>query len=162
VSGPAAWARLAAVTTAAVTLPLLLAPPRPRPHTSWSLATALGAAVGLVLFAVVAHRPPLPARAGPRGAVAVRQLLLGIYAANEELLWRRLLLGELLPVGPVTALAVSSAAFAAAHARARRLHAATGAVFGGLYLATGCLGASIAAHWVYNAFVSALLGRAPP
>jgi membrane protease YdiL (CAAX protease family) len=162
VSAPAVWARLALVTVAAFALPLLLAPPRPPASVPWPLGTGLGAAVGLGLFALVAHRPPLPARVGARNAVAVRHLLLGVYAANEELLWRRLLLGELLPLGTLTALAVSSAGFAAAHARSRRLHAVTGAVFGGLYLATGCLGSSVAAHWVYNAFVSSLLRRAPP
>src|SRR5262249_30740830 len=82
------------------------------------------------------------------------QLFLGLCAANEELLWRRLLLGELLIAGPVAALALSSAGFAIAHRRARLLHVGTGSAFGALYLATGLLSASIAAHWAYNALVA--------
>jgi membrane protease YdiL (CAAX protease family) len=37
----------------------------------------------------------------------------------------------------------------------------TGTCFGGVYLATGSLGASVAAHWLYNALVGALGDRPP-
>jgi membrane protease YdiL (CAAX protease family) len=36
----------------------------------------------------------------------------------------------------------------------------TGGVFGGVYLATGALAASVAAHWTYNMLVGALVDRA--
>jgi membrane protease YdiL (CAAX protease family) len=52
------------------------------------------------------------------------------------------------------ALAGSSVVFAAVHRRRRATHVLTGAVFGGAYLATGALGAAIAAHWIYNALVA--------
>ena len=42
------------------------------------------------------------------------------------------------------------------------LHLSTGACFGGVYLATGSLAASVAAHWLYNILVSARVERAPP
>jgi membrane protease YdiL (CAAX protease family) len=82
-----------------------------------------------------------------------------LLALDEEIIWRLVLLGELLVFGAVAALSLSTVAFALAH-RARLLHLATGAAFGGLYLATGVLAASIAAHWVYNALVSASLDPA--
>jgi membrane protease YdiL (CAAX protease family) len=162
VSGWSAWLRLAAVTAATVSLAVTVTPPRPHGRLAWPLAAAVGAGVGALLFALVARRQPLPPGRRAAGAQAARQLLLVVYAVNEELLWRRLLLGELLAVGALTALVVSSAGFGTGHRRARRLHAATGATFGSLYLATGSLGASIAAHWVYNAFVSSLARRTPP
>jgi membrane protease YdiL (CAAX protease family) len=82
--------------------------------------------------------------------------LLGLLAINEEIVWRRVLLGEFLTAGVIPALAASTVGFALAH-RARLLHLVTGATFGGLYLATGAIAASVAAHWVYNALVSASL-----
>jgi len=91
-----------------------------------------------------------------------RQLFLGLFAANEEIIWRRTLVGALLPAGPLVALLAGSATFALAHRRSRLLHAGTGFAFGAVYVGTGVLGASIAAHWVYNALVGSLLQRAPP
>jgi membrane protease YdiL (CAAX protease family) len=155
------WIRLATVTALAVTLRLALSPPQPPLRAATAAAVALGTAVGAVLFGVVARQRPSFANASSPRVVA-RQLFLGLCAANEEILWRRTLLGELLPMGAVAALVVSSASFAVAHHRSRLVHAGTGLVFGLLYLATGALAASIAAHWVYNACVSSLLARAPP
>ena len=59
---------------------------------------------------------------------------------------------------PILALAGSSLGFAFAH-RARGLHLGTGAVFGGVYLATGALAACIVAHWTYNVLLLWLSGR---
>jgi membrane protease YdiL (CAAX protease family) len=155
------WTRVATVTALAVSLRFALEPPQPPVRVAPALALALGAAAGAVLFGAVAGRSPSFAGArAPR--LAARQLFLGLCAANEEIVWRRTLLGELLPAGSVLALLVSSAGFAVAHRRLRLLHAGTGLVFGALYLATGVLAASIAAHWIYNAFVGSLLQRAPP
>ena len=155
------WTRVTTVTALAIALRLALSPPQPPVRTASALALALGAVVGAVLFGTVSRRRPSFAATRRRHALG-RQLFLGLCATNEEILWRRTLLGELLPVGSVVALLVSSAGFAAAHRRSRLLHTGTGFVFGALYLATGVLGASIAAHWVYNAFVGSLLQRAPP
>ena len=60
------------------------------------------------------------------------------------------MLGELLRSGPIVALAGSTLGFAFAHRARPGLHLGTGAVFGGVYLATGALAACIAAHWTYN------------
>jgi membrane protease YdiL (CAAX protease family) len=157
VSAVAVWSRLACTTALAVSLALVLVPSRPALRLPRPAATAAGLAAGVALFAAAARRAPI----WPRRSVAA-QLVLGLCATNEELLWRRLLLGELLPAGAFVALTVSSLGFAAVHRRARLLHAATGSAFGGVYLATGFLGASIAAHWVYNALVGSLVERVPP
>jgi membrane protease YdiL (CAAX protease family) len=155
------WTRIATVTALAVSLRLALSPPQPPVHLVPGLALALGAAAGVVLFGALSRRRPSFAGM-PSQRVLGRQLFVGLCAANEEIVWRRTLLGELLPAGSVVALVVSSAGFAVAHRRSRLVHVGTGAVFGVLYLATGVLGASIAAHWVYNALVGSLLQRAPP
>jgi membrane protease YdiL (CAAX protease family) len=156
------WARVLTATALAASLGIMLSPPRPRPRLPNALAAALGAAAGAVLYVAVTRRPPACLRSRTATATVGKQLFLGLCAANEEVLWRRVLLGELLPTGGLAALVVSSAGFAAAHRRGRLLHAGTGSAFGGLYLATGFLGASIAAHWVYNVFVGSLLERGPP
>jgi membrane protease YdiL (CAAX protease family) len=145
----------------AAALVAMLAPPRPAVRMEAGLAVATGAAAGAALFAAASRRAPrLPgARAGP-AALLAKQCLIGLFAANEEVVWRRVVLGELLPAGSVPALAVSSIGFALAHHRSRALHLGTGAAFGSLYLATGALAASIAAHWVYNLFVASLVERA--
>jgi len=162
-SARAFWARIGVVTALALTLAIAVSPPRPRDRVPALLALAFGAASGAGVFAAAVRRRPRvgPLRCATPSTVG-RHLFFGLCATNEEVLWRRLLLGELLPAGQLVALAVSSAAFALAHRRGRALHAGTGAAFGALYLVTGVLGASIAAHWVYNAFVASLAGRAPP
>jgi membrane protease YdiL (CAAX protease family) len=163
VSVCAFWIRIAAVTGLAVSLALVLEPPQPDLHVSRPLALGAGLIAGIALFVAASRRRTSFRR--PRAAksvVVARQLFLGLCAANEELLWRRLLLGELLYAGPLAALALSSAGFAIAHRRARLFHVGTGCAFGGVYLATGFLGASIAAHWLYNVLVAALFQRGPP
>ena len=157
------WTRIAAGTAVAVSLTLALEPPRPGRHVSLPLALAAGLISGAALFVAASRRRPSFLRRRTRKSVVVgRQLFLGLCAANEELLWRRLLLGELLVTGPVVALALSSAGFAIAHRQARVLHAVTGSTFGAVYLATGFVGASIAAHWAYNTLVAGLFERGPP
>jgi len=163
VSVRAFWARIAAGSALAASLTLLLEPPHPGRHVTLPLALAAGLIAGGALFVVASRRRPSCRQRRARKSVVVgRQLFLGLCAANEELLWRRLLLGELLVAGPVVALALSSAGFAVAHRRARVLHAGTGSAFGAVYLATGFLGASIAAHWAYNTLVAGLFERGPP
>lgn len=158
----ALWAGLLASAALAIGVGLALSPPRPRSHLPCPLALLLGVLAGAGLFAAVSRRPPLLRRSRTAVGTVWRHALLGLSAAAEELVWRRALLGELLPLGPAVALAVSSAGFAAAHRRRRLLHLGTGAVFGGVYLATGLLLAGIAAHWAYNVFVAALVQREPP
>jgi ABC-2 type transport system ATP-binding protein len=76
--------------------------------------------------------------------------------AGEEVLWRAVVLGRLLPVvGVAAALAVSSAAFALTHypAQGRRgaaVHLLTGAGFGLTFVFVGGIAAAIAAHAAYN------------
>ncbi len=155
------WSGVATMTTLALLLRLALSPPQPPARAAPVVALVLGAAAGVLLFGAVARqRPSFAGTDAPRPLG--RQLFLGLCAANEEIVWRRTLLGELLPAGSVVALLVSSAGFAVAHRRSRLLHTGTGVVFGAVYLATGVLAASIAAHWVYNMFVGSLLQRAPP
>jgi membrane protease YdiL (CAAX protease family) len=155
--------RIAAGTALPVSLALALEPPQPDPRLPRALAAVVGILAGSVLFVAASRcRPSLQRRAATKSVLVGRQLFLALWAANEELLWRRVLLGELLVAGPLAALALSSAGFGLAHRRARLLHVGTGSAFGGLYLATGFLGASIAAHWTYNTLVGGLLERGPP
>jgi membrane protease YdiL (CAAX protease family) len=157
------WIRVVLLTALAVSLAVAISPPRPPARVPLLLALALGVAAGVALFGAAARgRRAMRARRRRRCMSVGRQLFLGLCAANEEVLWRRLLLGELLPLGSFIALGASSAAFALAHRRRRGLHIATGAAFGALYVLTGVLGASIAAHWVYNASVASIAERAPP
>jgi membrane protease YdiL (CAAX protease family) len=102
-----------------------------------------------------------PRRARLRVSLA-EQTLLGVWAANEEVVWRRVALGELLGAGVLVALVLSSAGFAVAHRRGCALHLGTGAVFGGVYVATGWLAASVAAHWLYNFLVGTRVDRRRP
>jgi len=161
-SARAFWLRIAATTAVAVALAIVLSPPRPPARTPPLVAVVLGAAAGALLFAALLRRRPVVAQLVSGSSAVARNLFFALCAANEEVLWRRVLLGELLPAGRLAALAASSVAFAAAHRRARPLHVVTGATFGLLYLATGALAAGVAAHWAYNALVGSLVERAPP
>jgi membrane protease YdiL (CAAX protease family) len=156
------WARAAVTTVLAVALLLAVSPARPEPRLPQAVALAAGAAAGVLLFVGAARRVPgLPSARRGLPVLVARQGVLGLWAANEEILWRRIVLGELLPAGPLAAVAVSSLGFALAHRRRQVLHVSTGACFGGVYLATGSLGASVAAHWSYNVLVGALADRPP-
>lgn len=153
------WLRFAVSTAGAGALAVLVAAPHPPRRLGAAVALGAGAAAGIVLFGAVARRAP---RLRPSRRLALRHCYLGICAAGEELVWRRVVLGELLALGLFGAVGVSTAAFALAHRRSRALHLATGGVFGGVYAATGVLAASIAAHWAYNALVAGLDERRPP
>jgi membrane protease YdiL (CAAX protease family) len=152
VTSGALWLRIAATTALALALTLAFSPPRPAPRLPWALAAVVGAgAGGLVALGVTRRRPRLPdARLR---TLAGLQGFLALLAANEELIWRRFVLGELLRGGVVLALVVSSVGFALAHPARRLLHLLTGAAFGLVYVSTGMIVASISAHWAYNALV---------
>jgi len=128
-------------------------------HLPAVVALPVGAAAGLVLFRSLAGSWACLAR--PRGApsrVASRLLGISARAAVEEVAWRGYVLAALVPVaGRPGAVVLSSALFALAHGhvhgRRKLVHVATGGVFGGVYVATGSLGAAILAHAAYNCAV---------
>jgi membrane protease YdiL (CAAX protease family) len=160
VTGQSFWARFALASVLSITLLATLSPPRPELRIPALTATAVGAGAGAILYATVAkRRPSLPLLLPD--AVA-RCFVLALAAANEEVLWRLVILGELLHAGAAAALAGSTLGFALAHRARPGLHLGTGFVFGGLYLATGALGASIAAHLTYNLGLLALREQAEP
>jgi membrane protease YdiL (CAAX protease family) len=119
---------------------------------------ALGPVVGVAVFFLLAGgRLPCPRRGVFGLPQTLRWLRLGVEAGLEERIWRGLVFGGLLvAIGPVAALAVSSAGFALWHqpALGRRcaVHVVTGTGFGAAFLAGG-LSAAILAHGVYNALV---------
>jgi membrane protease YdiL (CAAX protease family) len=144
-----------------VVLLVAVAPRVPARRLPWPAAALLGACCGVVLFAALARRRPrLPPLAQGWPALAGQVAVLGLWAANEEVIWRRVLLGELLPTGVVPAVAASTAGFALLHRGEPLYHLATGCLFGTAYLATGVLAASIAAHWTYNVLVGGHVIRA--
>ena len=156
------WARLAVTTALALALLLAVSPARPVSRLPQTVALAAGAAAGVLLFVGAARTTPrLPPLRGGVRLLAARHGVLGLWAANEEIVWRRIVLGALLPFGALAAVAVSSLGFALAHRRRQLLHLATGSCFGGVYLGTGSLGATVASHWVYNVLVGALADRPP-
>jgi membrane protease YdiL (CAAX protease family) len=117
-----------------------------------------GPLCGVALFLALAggRLPHARPRARLR-ALTARWLSLGVLAALEEVVWRGLVLSGLaLALGSVTALALSSAGFAAWHApdlgRRCAVHALTGLGFGGAFLVGG-LSAAISAHATYNVLV---------
>jgi hypothetical protein len=140
------WGVLAAYWLAAVSAAALVRPPL----AAWppAVAAATGAITGAALYCAVARAPTRC----PGVAIAA---VLTASAVAEELVWRGAVLAWLHGrLGPVVALALSSGAFAWAHAHGRRLHAATGLWFGALYLATGGLVAPCCAHGIYNLAVA--------
>jgi membrane protease YdiL (CAAX protease family) len=147
-----AWGRIAALTTVAVALLVGLAPTRPADRLSWLPGAGTGAVAGAALCVVVTGRR-LQAPRVAASLLTARCGILGLLAADEEIVWRRAVLGELMFGGAVAALAASTLGFAIAHRVRPGLHLLTGITFGGLYVATGTLAASIAAHWAYNVLV---------
>ena len=90
-------------------------------------------------------------------AMAARWLTLGATAGLEEVVWRGVVLGGLLTVvGPLPALAGSSAGFAIWHWPSLRsrcaVHLVTGAAFGSAFLVGGLIAAMLA-HALYNLLV---------
>jgi membrane protease YdiL (CAAX protease family) len=127
---------------------------------AWPGAAALGLLVGAGLFvAITGTRPRLQGRDAWTPALVGRVAFLGLWATNEEVLWRRVVLGEILSAGTAQALVVSTVGFALVHRRRRLVHLGTGCVFAMLYVGTGALVASIAAHWAYNVLVGVLVDR---
>jgi membrane protease YdiL (CAAX protease family) len=160
VTAPAFWSRFALATALSLILIATLAPPRPELRIPALTGVVAGVVAGALLYATVAkRRPALPLQLP--GTLA-RCFVLGLAAANEEVLWRRVILGELLHSGAAAALAGSTLGFALAHRARPGLHLGTGFVFGGLYLATGALGACIAAHLTYNLCLLALRDQVEP
>jgi membrane protease YdiL (CAAX protease family) len=158
--GVALWVRIAVVTAAATALTLALAPEHPARRISRAAAIPLGAAAGLALFVSIGHaRPRLPTATGSVTVLAGKLGFFGLLATNEELIWRRIALGEMLGAGAIPAIVGSSLGFAFAHRARRGIHVLTGGTFGAVYLATGVLAASVAAHVVYNVLVAALVDR---
>ncbi|HWB23282.1 MAG TPA: CPBP family intramembrane glutamic endopeptidase [Gaiellaceae bacterium] len=126
----------------------------------WLIAVLGGFSCGALLYSAVTRcRPCLSVRRRPAALVLATQLFFVLVATNEEIVWRRVVLGELLAAGAVAAMLGSTVGFALMHRSRRRLQLVTGAVFGGLYLSTGSLAASVAAHWAYNALVGSLVDR---
>jgi membrane protease YdiL (CAAX protease family) len=145
-----AWGRVAGDTAAAVALVVLLRPPTPTgSHLGFAESSDVvrGAPVVLALFGAMRR---LVTAGRPVSAVAMRVGLFGLLALDEEIVWRRAVLGELLRFGALASWTASTAAFALAHRRRPDVHLATGALFGGIYLLTGALSAPVAAHWTYN------------
>jgi membrane protease YdiL (CAAX protease family) len=156
------WVRVVLTTVLAGALLLAVSPARPASRLPRAIALAAGASAGVVLFVGAARRAPrLPSARGSLPILVAKQGVLGLWAANEEIVWRRIVLGELLSVGALAAVAASSLGFALAHRRRQVLHLSTGACFGSVYLATGSLGACVAAHWLYNVLVGALVDQPP-
>lgn len=154
------WLRVGVATTVSVSFLLLLAPPRPVSRLPWPVAAGAGLGCGVVLYVAVTRcRPRLPARRSSAAVGVGAQAFFGLLATNEEIIWRRVVLGELLGAGAIAAVLVSTVGFAAVHRTRRTLQLGTGAVFGALYVSTGALSACVAAHWAYNALVGALADR---
>jgi membrane protease YdiL (CAAX protease family) len=152
------WVRVSALTGLSVALLLLVTPPQPERRVAWLGAIAAGLGCGTALYVAATRcRPRLPGSRSSAGVGLAAQAFLGLLAANEEIVWRRFILGELLGAGVVAAVLISTLGFAFAHRSRRGLHLGTGAVFGALYAATGALAASVIAHWAYNALVGALV-----
>ncbi|MDE3190026.1 MAG: ATP-binding cassette domain-containing protein [Acidobacteriota bacterium] len=153
---------LAPVAALALAGPLLLvvAPTRPpRPPVAALLGVALGIAVGASLFVALAGALPRPVFTRAAGVVA----LVGM---SEEAIWRGFALARIAPVaGAVSAVVVTSAAFASTHVpllggRGASVHVVTGGTFGLLFLASGSLLACAVAHATYN--LAAVAGRGSP
>jgi ABC-2 type transport system ATP-binding protein len=128
-------------------------------------AIALGCLAGGCGFLLLA-RPSIGASAFtalPRTRLFARSVVLTAKSAEEEAIWRGLVLGSLVPpLGPFAALATSSALFAVAHVgrlgRRAWTHLATGSLFGLAYLVTGRIVAAMAAHSTYNVLVGVAVG----
>ena len=131
-------------------------------------AVALGCLLGAASFVVLARRRISASAFStlPRQRLLARGLVLTAKSAEEEAIWRALVLGSLVrPLGAPAALAVSTVLFAAAHVgrlgRRACAHLATGTLFGLAYLATGRLLAAIAAHGTYNVLVGVAPATVP-
>jgi ABC-2 type transport system ATP-binding protein len=151
------WLGVVAQFGLASALVAALEPPRPTPAQGLATALAVGALLAVVLFVLLARSfPRLAVSPERRLLVAGKTSVLAMGAALEEVVWRWLVLGLLLPLGAPAALLLSTLGFAACHrgARAQRTHLVTGSVFGVAYICTGRLAAALVAHAGYNALVA--------
>ena len=131
-----------------------------QPRVPAAAAVAIGLGAAMILFGGLTRAR---VRFRPRRWRAYRLIARGAFymlrSASEEVAWRWFLLGSLIPaVGMPGAFAASTAGFAVAHAGPRpgrtvAVHACTGGIFGGVFLATGSLLAAVAAHGGYNLLV---------
>jgi membrane protease YdiL (CAAX protease family) len=149
--------RLGAGVAVAALLLVLVAPPAPPERLGPVASSLTGVATGIVLYLGVARRRPFVPPGQPAAVAACA--VLAVAAAGEEVVWRRVMLGELLRAGPPAALALTTLGFALVHRARQGLHLVTGAAFGALYLATGALAAPIGAHWAYNTLLLTLAER---
>ena len=125
-------------------------------------ALVVGCGLGAGAFLVLARRR-IRAEAlahVPRRRLIARSIALAARSAQEEAVWRALVLGILVgPLGRLGALASSTVLFTCAHAGrqrgAARAHLVTGSAFGVAYLVTARLVAAVAAHAVYNVLAGA-------
>ncbi len=132
-------------------------------------ALAFGCLAGGAAFLVLARRRDLRSwfRAVPRRRLLARGAVLTAKSAEEEAIWRALVLGAARSGRSEQpwALVVSSGLFAAAHVgrlgRRSWAHLVTGSFFGLTYLATGRLAAAVAAHGTYNVLVGVTPVAAP-
>jgi ABC-2 type transport system ATP-binding protein len=153
----AGWAAFALVGAA-------LAPPIDPWLHGPPLGILAGVVSGVTLFALLARKGICPAAVlslAP-AALAARSIVLTVRAAQEEVIWRGLVLGLLAgPIGRLGALAASTLLFAASHIRRQghgaTLHLATGGSFGLAYVLTGRLTVAIGSHAAYNVLIG--IGR---
>jgi ABC-2 type transport system ATP-binding protein len=126
------------------------------------LAPVMGILSGGSAFALLAWRTiPVFALVGVSGRrLVARSLVLTLKSAQEEAIWRGVLLGLLaVALGRCAGLVLSTVAFATAHVfalgRRAAVHLVTGAIFGATYVVTGSLAAAVASHATYNVLVGA-------
>jgi ABC-2 type transport system ATP-binding protein len=159
-----AFGRLAGwvvVTALAIVVAPSVEPVDPTLH-GLANGVVFGCLVGGAIFAVLARRrlPAAAVAALPRRRLIARSVVLTAKSAQEEALWRAVLLGLLVgPLGRLAAVGAATVLFAAAHAqrqgRAAAAHLVTGTAFGVVYVVTGRLLAAVAAHATYNVLVGA-------
>ena len=131
-------------------------------------AITLGGLTGAFVFYALA-RQRLPRNGGTVDSrrLVARSIVLSVRSAQEEAVWRALVLGMLVaPLGRLGALVASTTLFAGAHVlrqgRAATAHLVTGSAFGVVFLLTGRLSGAIAAHSVYNVLVGTASLRETP
>jgi membrane protease YdiL (CAAX protease family) len=154
------WLRLAGGVSAAAGSVLLIPIDVPAARVSAGPAVLVGLLGGCALFSTLARARPFVARGPLTRPRATRGSFFVVWAAVEEVLWRRLALGSLaLHADWVVALLGSSAGFALSHRVGRPGQLVAGLGFGSVYLGTGQLLAAIAMHAVYNVLLDEKLKR---
>jgi Type II CAAX prenyl endopeptidase Rce1-like len=149
------WLRVAAATAVALVALVAVSPRHPPRRLPPVLAAPVGLIGGAVLYLAAVRMPlVLATRSRSLPVVAARHAFFALLAADEEVIWRRVALGVLLPRGVLLAVVASSAGFALAHRPRVALQLVTGSVFGTLYVVTGWLATPIGAHWAYNELVA--------